>query len=360
MQKISRVRRENNKIIISNKARIVFIIVALVLFAIGSGLIIKSFNLNSQVFTEKREIYNYTDKYNVDAHVNLIENDYVKENEFEEGQTYLADLISSIDMTIDYEYKDSMTVPLTYDYSIDTIVKATYNANKGSYEVLNKSENIKKTSKKYVNSNALSIHETIGINYEKYHSLIKGFKQTMGINADSVLIVRLTVNTTSTVNGKEYENQFVSDYNITLGDKVALITENAKNDDVHKITEDVEIKVQDDINMGKVFVYSICMILGIVLLVFILGSTQSSKSVMSDYRLELNRIFKSYDDKIVLLQDLKQIDIEHATGVKDIVQLIKLSEEALVPIYCYIKEEPEEKAYFIVTKYEKSYIYILT
>ena len=53
------------------------------------------------------------------------------------------------------------------------------------------------------------------------------------------------------------------------------------------------------------------------------------------------------------------VDIENATRVKDITQLLKLSDEALVPIYCYIKEEPEEEAYFIVTKYEKSYIYIL-
>ena len=45
----------------------------------------------------------------------------------------------------------------------------------------------------------MSIHEKVNIDYAKYHALIKGFKQTMGITADSILLVRLTVNTKSTV-----------------------------------------------------------------------------------------------------------------------------------------------------------------
>lgn len=68
---------------------------------------------------------------------------------------------------------------------------------------------------------------------------------------------------------------------------------------------------------------------------------------------------KIYENKIVEIEDLKQIDLNSATKVKDFVQLLKLSDEALVPIYCYMNEEVEEKAYFIVTKYENNYLYIL-
>ena len=101
------------------------------------------------------------------------------------------------------------------------------------------------------------------------------------------------------------------------------------------------------------------MLLGIMLLRYVLTKTEELKTIKNEYKLELNRILKSCESKLVQIEDLKQIDIENATRVKDIYQLLRLSDEALVPIYCYIKEEPAEEAYFIVTKYEKSYIYIL-
>ena len=94
-----------------------------------------------------------------------------------------------------------------------------------------------------------------------------------------------------------------------------------------------------------------------MLLRLVVSKTEELRTIKNEFKLELNRILKSYEDKIVEIQDLKQIDLEHATKVKDIMQLRKLAEEALVPIYCYIKEDKE--AYFIVTKYENSYIFIL-
>ena len=76
----------------------------------------------------------------------------------------------------------------------------------------------------------------------------------------------------------------------------------------------------------------------------------------------LKRISGYSKIEVIELKDESVSDkpsISEITKVKDIEQLLKLSDEALVPIYCYIKDEPVQEAYFIVNKYEKTYIFIL-
>ena len=107
--------------------------------------------------------------------------------------------------------------------------------------------------------------------------------------------------------------------------------------------------------MKDVIISIIVMVIGILLLRVILKRTEALKTIKNEFKLELNRIMRSCESKLVEIEDLKQVDLATATRVKDISQLLKLSDEALVPIYCYIKEEPEQEAYFIVTKYEKKY-----
>ena len=92
------------------------------------------------------------------------------------------------------------------------------------------------------------------------------------------------------------------------------------------------------------------------MLKFTINRTEELKTIKNEFKLELNRILKSYEDKIVEIKDLNNFDINTATKVKDIVQLRKLAEEAFVPIYCYIKED---EAYFIVIKYENRYVFVL-
>ena len=67
---------------------------------------------------------------------------------------------------------------------------------------------------------------------------------------------------------------------------------------------------------------------------------------------------RSCGDRIVEVEGISKKDIDEAVKVKDFVQLLKLSEETLSAINCYVDEE-NELAYFMVSKYEKNYLYIL-
>lgn len=358
MQK-KRKQQINNKIKISSTFRTMLILFAVAIFAFSSGNIVNSLTARTQTITERKELYKYTNKFTSDSKINLKENKYVKDSEIAKNQTYLSDLISNIDMHMKYQYSDSKDAKITYNYKIEAIVKAEYSSNSTNYDVLNKVETLKEMNGETDGSQELLIDENIKVDYAKYHEMIKEFKQLMGINLKSTLYIQLTVDTKTKIDSKEIANQYVSKYNITLGDKIALIEENNNEEKSDSVKYDVQTNVNSDINKEEVIINAVFMFIGLILLRLILKKTEKLNSIRNEFKLELNRIMKSCESKIVEIEDLKQIDIEHATRVKDIEQLLKLSEEALVPIYCYIKEEPEEEAYFIVTKYERSYIFIL-
>ena len=195
------------------------------------------------------------------------------------------------------------------------------------------------------------------IDYDKYNQLVKNFKKTMSIAADSNLIIRFTVNTKVNIEGYDIETKYVVDYKISVGDKVAIIEKVNNNKESDKIDKEIKIENSSEISYEKIIINALIIIVALYTLRTVICKTEELKVIKNEFKIELNKILKSYEDKIVEIQDLQNIDIEKATKVKDIVQIRKLAEEALVPIYCYIKDEKE--AYFIVTKYENSYIFIL-
>lgn len=359
MQKKKRFRI-SNKIKISNTLRMALIIIATIIIFFGFAKLVGVLSGNSVTFIDRKIIYDYSNKFNSSTNINLKNNQYMSSDEITNGQTYLSDLISDINMNVNYKYDASKQSNITYSYKIETIMKATYTSSKGTYDVLNKTKTLKEVKDQTVTSNSFDINENLNINYQKYHETIKDFKQNLGISADSNLLIRFTVDTSTTIDSREVKNQYVNDYKISLGDKVAVIEEKNKDENKKVVENKVQRNQERQANPLSVAVSVIIILAGFVLLRFILKNTEELKIIKNEFKIELNKILKSYEDKIVEIQDLSHIDIVNATKVKDIMQLRKLADEALVPIYCYIKEDNDrQKAYFIVTKYENSYIYIL-
>ena len=109
-----------------------------------------------------------------------------------------------------------------YDYSIDAIVGASYTQDGQPYEIWTKTYNLKNVENQESTQN-ISIDEEIEVDYQKYHKEVKSFEQSMGMSIDASLYIKLTVNTSTKVNDKEINNQYVSDFSITVGDKVAKV-----------------------------------------------------------------------------------------------------------------------------------------
>ena len=130
----------SNKIKLSNAARKILIVFAIAIFAFGSGSLIKALTARKEVITEDKEEFKYTNKLKINTKVNLKDNEYVKEDEITDKQTYISDLISNVDIDLKYNYIGTKQAPVVYNYKIEAIVSATYVTNNKSYDILNKAE----------------------------------------------------------------------------------------------------------------------------------------------------------------------------------------------------------------------------
>ena len=90
MQKMKDVQ-VNNKIKISKTIRNILIISLIVIICFAFFEVIRSIKIDTSSTKEKKVIYKYTNKGDINAKVNLKENQYIEQDEVVDGQVYLSD-----------------------------------------------------------------------------------------------------------------------------------------------------------------------------------------------------------------------------------------------------------------------------
>ena len=78
-------------------------------------------------------------------------------------------------------------------------------------------------------------------------------------------------------------------------------------------------------------------------------NTTNLNTVRNNYKLELNRILKSCEDKVVKLSKNVELKGKEVIEVNDFGELIKLSEELYKPILYWNSNLKEESDFFVIT-----------
>lgn len=350
--------RNSNKLKLKNSTRYLVMCISLVVFAFSSAGIYK--NLNSSNITKvENELYTYENNYKIDYSVNIQDNPFIIEDSLPPGKTYIADLIESLNTTINYTYSGSQSSLIKYDYKIDAVIGASYTDDGTEYSVWNKTYNLKTVDSQESND-IVHIEENLDIDYPKYHQEVKDFKQTLGMLVDSFLYIRLTVNTTTLINEQEVKNEYVSKFSITLGEKIANVEGEKEDKKSNSIKQSNTIE-ENNVSLAKIIFNLIVMMVSIYVMYFVKFKTKKYNTVRNEYRLELNRILKSCQDRIVTVKNqFEENDPENIIDVNDFGELIKLSEELYKPILCWISDDiTNEQAWFSVISNKIKYRYIL-
>lgn len=346
-----------NKIKLKNSTRVSLVTLALFVFAISSANFYNSVFKTSST-TIQEDIYNYTNEYSSDYTVNIKSNPFIEEPSLPSGQTYVADLIDSLDINIDYKYYASEPSVVDYNYKIDAILVSTYPEDGKEYNVWNKTFPIK-ISEQLQSDNTVNINEKINIDYKKYHKDVKDFRQTMGMSLDSHLLVKLTVNTSTNIHDQITENQYVSDFSISLGDKIAIVEDKSENKTMGDFKNTNTIN-HNHIALPKCIFSLISMAFCLYIVYYISFKTRKRNFIKNEFKLELNRILKACQDRIVIVKNQVETDEENIIDVHNFGELIKLSEELYKPILCWISDDlNNEQAWFSVISNKIKYRFIL-
>ena len=101
------------------------------------------------------------------------------------------------------------------------------------------------------------------------------------------------------------------------------------------------------------------MLLSIYIIYYVRFKTKKFNAIRNEFKLELNRILKSCQDRIVIVKNQIDNDSESIIDVNDFGELIKLSEELYKPILCWISDNlEEEQAQFSVISNKVKYRFI--
>ena len=345
--------KNKNKMRKSTKYISIVFAIALLITSIYSLTI----NISKEnIKTRTKEIYKYTNKFNYDYKVNLIQNRFIKNASKENGiQAYVTDLMDSIDLNLNYEYKASKQASAKYKYSIVGKTQVIFEKNGEEQKIWNEEETLLEEKKIESTSDKIIINEKLNLNLRPKNKLISDFKQEMGLGVRATYIVELKVDLDTNVEDKEINVKYLPTVQIDLGDKTSKITGENNTEDTQYVSK--EYSTSSNKNIYIIIIDIITIIVSSIILKYALKSKVSNK-IRNEFKQELNRILKICDDRIVQINTKPVDKDEEVVFVKDFGEIVKVSEELFKPILYYFDAEKEE-AWFSVVSGQTKYRYIL-
>lgn len=343
--------KKNKKYFGYNERLLIYVVSIIALIVISVVLFKNSISLNS------KSDLTYKQTSNLDYKVALKPNDYYKEQYLSKGMQYIASLIDYINIDFNYDFKASDKLNYKYIYYINADVKVT-DSNDENKVIYSKSEKI--TDEKIIekeNSDSFSIKENLRLNYATYNDLVKGFKSSYAINADSNLELSLMIDILDE-KGNKIKDKNSSDkmvVKIPLTEQMINIKLDYKN-----INNSDNVKVYREVNISNKVLFTMSIIfiilagISIILLSRFLSKTSRKKTA---YELKLNKILREYD-RVIITTRKRVKETGTIVDVNSFEELLDVRDNLEKPII-FNEIHKGQKCVFIVNSDNESYRYVL-
>lgn len=345
--------KRKNRMRKSTKYSLITIAVILLIFSF-SNLINNIQRNNTNTIT--KEIYKYTDKFNYDYKINLIDNKYMTNIDVtDKNLAYVTELIDNIDLYLNYEYLGTKQTDLKYTYSIVGKMQVVYTKDGEKQKIWDKEEILLNEKNAEFKGDKLNVNEHLVLDLKDKNKLLNDFKQQLGMTINAKFTVTLKIKVLTNVENKEVTDEFTPVLNIDLAEKTTKISGENNAERTEYISK--EFKVTEGQRVIFIIIDCVIFIGSIILLRYALMASVIV-SVRNEFKYELNRILRICQDKIVEVSTKPNDEKQEVVFLKDFGEIVKISEELFKPILYYKKNDIEE-AWFTVVSEKTSYRYIL-
>lgn len=336
--------------------RVVVFIIMIFLIIADFYLINKTFNFDQKNTSEL--LYAYRVKQNLDYKVMLYPNSFIENEYLGKNESYISDLVKSIEVIFNYNYSGSKKTDLEYKYNINAEIYGEYKLNDENqtskvwtknFEIENKSNIIKDAS-------GIVLNPKVNIDYNYYNEIVSEFRKKLKLPISAKLMVTFTAD----VNG-EIENEKIKDkrniiIEIPLNQQAFKIEEKYLEDESKYInTEKNQIKKFDYKN---IIIFSIVQIIILTVFIFLLKLVLNVKP-KSKYEQTRDKYLKEYGDIIVEINNKVYDDNLQFIEVKSFKELVDLEEELRIPINFY-EDSNGLIGYFTIIHSDFLYYYIIS
>lgn len=349
--KIFRMKYRKNRIRKSTKYTLLTISVLLMFFSAFNLLKIM---ISNNVQTHTREIYEYNNKFKYNYNVNTLPNKYGKYLMYDDSnRAYATDLIDNTDFEFNYAYKGDKISDLYANYKIIGKMQSMYEKDGKEQKILEEETILKEDTLIKEEADSLDIKEKINVDLKEMNELLIDFKQKTGIPLNSTYTITLKVEVDTVIENKNVTAKYESSVLMDLAEKTTRITGDNNKEETQYISAEM---VKSSKNTFIIIISYIGLIITIILLKFISNAKVTTK-IKNNYRRELNRILRICQDKTIKINSIPEMEEKSVITVKDISEIVKLSEELFKPILYYHDEENEKSHFFVMTN-TMSYTYI--
>lgn len=347
----------SSKIRIRKSVRNAYILILIAIIVGSLFTLYTSFNVENNKKFVKTNIYEYNNKFLYSCDVNLLENNYITNDDMFGTNAYVTDLINNAPINVKYNYDASQSSDIIYTYQIVGNLEANYSKDGNDQKIWKKTDVLVPMKEGTVSSNKLEINENIDLNLREKIQEVKNFTQELSMQINATYTVLLEVSTRTAILGQEVINVYSPDVVFEIGSKTTTVKTNTEDTEkpqvVSKMIDQSGQKAQ--IKTGAI---TCVMIIAGTLLILLLVKTKNSNTIKNEYKMELNRILKGCEEKIVEVKEKIEVDGHNLVSVKEFEEIIKVSEELFKPIL-YWNNEKDEESWFCVLGNNIVYRYVL-
>ena len=292
---------------------------------------------------------NYKNNFSYSYNVNTIPNEFVDYSGDTDYTAYITNLIDDMNFNFKYKFEDTSGKKsnITYKYDVKGELLGFYNKDGEDQKVIQKEYVIAQSDVKNVEDNTFSISDDFNVEIAPLNELIKEFKtaQDMPISSRYDIIMNIEIDGV-TSNTLKYSPKV----SIDIGSKTTKVV--GENNISEYITlSDVEEKAKEPSKLAGFFsvVLSLIAIACILRILYLVFYTDEILVIKNKYKGEVNEIKRAFQDRIVMIDNLPEMNSKNIVIVSNIEEIVKLSEELYKPILCFENEAETNTQFFIMS-----------
>lgn len=335
------------------KRSIVYVSLVLLCFVVSLSFLLIDYIVNRE---EKVLWGKSSSDFDVSYKVYTNDNKFYNADYLNEYGSYVSSVTDKIDFSVKYTFETTENLEIDYSYDIYGEVLAEVYESGISSPVWSKKLDINSENSKNLGSgNYLQLNNEISIPFKEYNDMMIEYKKNYGINVSSYVKFTVTVDVDSL---KKINSNISSKDVLTI--KIPLLQPTFYVDMSKSVTNnrDIYLMVENDNNdiffqlgiFGLIFTF----VVGLVLFIYY----RLTRTKFDLYKSMVNGILKKYEQIIVKIDELPDVNGLQVIDIKDFDDLIDLEETLKIPIM-YLNVYENRESWFILINDKYFYKYIV-
>ena len=344
-----------NKLKTNKILRLIIITSAFLILCTLSFLLYKELKV-PKIEEETVKFYSYTHKSFTEYKVLLKPNSLYSSESLGEGHYYITNYVDEIQNTFNYEFKGDAPADIKGYYEVAAVIEGYTIVEKDHISIWKKKFTIIPKTEFTVNDTILSLTEDVSIKLSEYSAIADAIAEESEVHIPLQLNVFMDVNLKADIDKGSAEAKMAPAIVIPLDTRYFTVTESDEKEVPGSIEEIQKIQIPPDKLKIKIYICGLA-----ALAIMILGLLLFTEPVRkSPFEIKLNRIFKQHGSRLVALSsELLAASIDNCSIVREIEDLVRVSDELGRPIIYEYSEDYKNIVHFYVLDDKRTYLYIL-